>query len=42
MLFFILEMSSLKELFGIDKLMKFKEIVKNAGGIRGALKQSYV
>ena len=35
-------MSSLKELFGIDKLIKFKEIVKNAGGIRGALKQSYV
>lgn len=35
-------MATLKELFGIDKLMKLRELVKNVGGVRAAIKQRYL
>ncbi|KAE9556560.1 hypothetical protein FO519_000254 [Halicephalobus sp. NKZ332] len=35
-------MASLKELFGIDKLIKLKDVIKNVGGVRAALKQRYL
>ncbi|CAD5226630.1 unnamed protein product [Bursaphelenchus xylophilus] len=35
-------MAGLKELFGVDKWAKAIKIVKDAGGIRGAIRQRYL
>uniref|UniRef100_A0A0N4ZWG0 NADH dehydrogenase [ubiquinone] 1 alpha subcomplex subunit 12 n=1 Tax=Parastrongyloides trichosuri TaxID=131310 RepID=A0A0N4ZWG0_PARTI len=32
----------LKEIFGIDKLQKFAQLIKHNGGIRGTLKRRYL